>query len=115
MRIRRLRILGVAMALSALAALVGVVCYLAPKEQFATVNRLADFVVINDTTFWLRDGPLGKIVRFPNYDSENEHLRLIARDEYEDENRDFTPWLNNWKPIIERLGGEPPRAAAAHS
>jgi adenylate cyclase len=81
MRIRRLRILGVAMVLSGLAALVGVVCYLAPKEQFATVNRLADFVVINDTTFWLRDGPLRKVVRFPNYDTENEHLRLVAIDE----------------------------------
>jgi adenylate cyclase len=81
MRIRRLRILGVAIALSAVAALAGVVCYLLPKEQFATINRLADFVVVNDSMFKLHDGSWAKFLRLPDYQTENENLRLVAIDE----------------------------------
>jgi hypothetical protein len=43
-----------------------------------------------------------------------EDQRRIARDEYENPDRNFRRWLNKWGPIIEALGGEPPRAAVAH-
>ena len=48
MKIRRLRVLGVAMALSAVAALFGVVFYLLPRNVATSANRLADFVVLNE-------------------------------------------------------------------
>ncbi|HEY4440291.1 MAG TPA: adenylate/guanylate cyclase domain-containing protein [Candidatus Elarobacter sp.] len=78
MRIRRLRILGIAIALAAVAALAGVVAYVVPKEQFATINRLADFVVLNDATLKLHDGTLGKWLHLPDRQTENDHLRLVA-------------------------------------
>jgi adenylate cyclase len=82
MRIRRLRILGVAMILSGLAAVLGVVLYALPPNAAPSVNRIADFVVLNDALFWARDrAPLAKLARFPDTDRENEHLRFIAIDE----------------------------------
>ncbi len=80
MKIRRLKILGVAMALSALAALAGVALYVVPRNVAPAANRVEDFVVLNEAFFWL-DAHVGKLLHFPDRDSENEHLRLIAIDE----------------------------------
>ena len=81
MKLRRLRIFGVATALSAAAALIGIVLYLLPKAQLPAFNRIADYVVLNDAMLWLRDQPLARRLRLPDHDAENPHLRLIAIDE----------------------------------
>ena len=82
MRIRRLRILGTATALSAVAALLGIVLYALPPNAAPSVNRIADFVVLNDALFWARDHtPLARLARFRDTDRENERLRFIAIDE----------------------------------
>lgn len=81
MKLRRLRIFGVATALSAVAALLGIVLYLLPKAQLPAFNRIADYVVLNDAMLWLRDQPLARGLRLPDHDAENPHLRLIAIDE----------------------------------
>ena len=52
MRIRRLRILGVALGLSFAAAALGVALYLLPPAVGSPVNRVADFVVVNDAKRW---------------------------------------------------------------
>jgi adenylate cyclase len=80
-KIRRLRVLGVAFALSAAAAALGVVLYALPLAVGSPVNRVADFVMVNKAAGWVSShlpaGPLS----FPNRDDENQHLRLIAIDE----------------------------------
>ena len=82
MRIRRLRVLGVALGLSALAALIGVVFYLLPRERASWANRIADFVVLNEARFWIAGQPaLARTLRFPDRDAENERLRFIPIDE----------------------------------
>jgi adenylate cyclase len=82
MRIRRLKILGVAMLLSSVAALIGVFFYLLPRGYAPSVNRIADFVILNDATFWIADHPaVARIFRFPERDDENENLRLIRIDD----------------------------------
>jgi adenylate cyclase len=82
MRIRRLRILGVAMLLAGVAALIGVVLYLLPRERMSTISRAADFVVVNEAKTFVDDTPaLARVFRFPDRDDENENLRLIAIDE----------------------------------
>jgi adenylate cyclase len=82
MRIRRLRILGVAMALSAAAALIGVAFYLLPANVASSANRIADFVVLNEAKAWIDDnGAAAGAFRFPDRDDENEQLRLVAIDE----------------------------------
>lgn len=81
MKLRRLRVLGVATALSAVAALIGIVLYLLPKAQLPAFNRIADYVVLNDAMLWLQDQPAARRLRLPDRDAENPHLRLIAIDE----------------------------------
>jgi adenylate cyclase len=82
MRIRRLRILGVAMGLSVAAALVGAGLYLLPADVASWANRIADFVVLNEAKAWIDANPVAaSAVRFPDRDDENEHLRLVAIDE----------------------------------
>jgi len=82
MRIRRLRILGTATALSAVAALLGIVLYALPPNAAPSVNRIADFVVLNDALFWTRDHtPLARLAHVRDTDRENDRLRFIAIDE----------------------------------
>ena len=82
MRIRRLRILGVATVLAVVAVLLGIVLYALPPNAAPSVNRIADFVVLNDALFWARDrAPLATFAHFPDTDRENERLRFIAIDE----------------------------------
>jgi class 3 adenylate cyclase/CHASE2 domain-containing sensor protein len=81
-RLRRLRIFGVAMALSAVASATCVALYLMPPEKLPSMNRIGDFVVVNDGLFAARENPLlAKYAHFPDYDPPNEHLRLITIDE----------------------------------
>jgi class 3 adenylate cyclase/CHASE2 domain-containing sensor protein len=80
-RIRRLKILGTAMALSALAALVFVAAYFLPP-QFASLNRIGDFVVLNDAMFLVRDTPwLASIAHFPDNDPPDDNVQLVTIDE----------------------------------
>ncbi len=82
MRIRRLRILGTATALAAVAVLLGIALYALPPNAAPSVNRIADFVVLNDALFWLRDRtPLAKFAHARDTDRENDRLRFIAIDE----------------------------------
>src|ERR1700716_615127 len=82
MRIRRLRILGVAMLLSAAAALIGAIFYLLPREVVPSANRVQDFVVLNEAKFRIDDNAVAaKIFRFPDRDDENPDLRLVRIDE----------------------------------
>jgi class 3 adenylate cyclase/CHASE2 domain-containing sensor protein len=80
-RIRRLRIFGIAMLLSALAAAIGVTLYFLPP-QFASVNTIGDFVAVNDVLFAVKDQSwLAKIAHFPDNDPPNDNLRLVTIDE----------------------------------
>jgi adenylate cyclase len=82
MRVRRLRILGVALAFSAVASLIGLVLYLLPHTVATSANRVADFVILNEARFWIDDHPaVAGIFRFPDRDDENPVLRLVAIDE----------------------------------
>ena len=106
MKIRRLRILGIALALSALAAAVGVVCYSLPNGTAATVNRIEDYVVINDAMLALRAQPWAAPLHLPDYDQENEHLRLIAIDEASlgPQGFGYWPWpRSRWAQLIDKL------------
>jgi adenylate cyclase len=79
-RIRRLRILGVALGLASAAAALGIALYLLPLAVGSPVNRVADFVILNKAAGWV-DSHLPSRIAFPDRDGENEHLRLIAIDE----------------------------------
>jgi CHASE2 domain-containing sensor protein len=82
MRIRRLRILGTATALAAVAALLGVVLYALPPNAAPSVNRIADYVVLNDALFRVHDRPgLARLAGFRDTDRENDRLRFVAIDE----------------------------------
>ena len=81
LRVRRLRIFGIAMLLSALAAGIGVVLFFAPP-QFASVSSIGDFVAINDALFAAREQTwLTKLLRFPDMDPPNDTIRLVTIDE----------------------------------
>jgi adenylate cyclase len=79
-RIRRLRILGIALGLASAAAALGIVLYLLPLAVGSPVNRVADFVILNKAAGWV-NGHLPSGIAFPDRDGENAHLRLIAIDE----------------------------------
>jgi len=80
-KVRRLRIFGTAMLLSALGAAIGIVLYFAPPN-FASVSTIGDFVAINDALFAVRDMPwLAKLVRLPDTDIPNDSIRLVTIDE----------------------------------
>src|SRR5665213_2379340 len=80
-KIRRLRIFGTAMLLSAVAATIGVTLYFLPPT-FASLNTIGDFVAINDALFAVRDQKwLAKIAHFPDNDPPNDTIRLVTIDE----------------------------------
>ncbi len=80
-KVRRLKILGIAMLLSAIAAGIGVGLYLAPPT-FASVSTVGDFVAINDALFLVRDQDwLVKFLHLPDNDPPNDNIRLITIDE----------------------------------
>ncbi|HTW85374.1 MAG TPA: adenylate/guanylate cyclase domain-containing protein [Candidatus Sulfotelmatobacter sp.] len=82
MRIRRLRVLGVALVLSLIAVGISLVLFLLPRNVLANANSVGDFVAVNDGKFWVDDHPwLANLFHFPDRDTENEHLRLVAIDE----------------------------------
>jgi class 3 adenylate cyclase/CHASE2 domain-containing sensor protein len=81
-RLRRLRIFGVAFALSTLAAAIGVTLYLMPPEKLSSMNRIGDFVVVNDGLFAVRENDkLSKFLHLPDYDAPEDRLRLVTIDE----------------------------------
>jgi class 3 adenylate cyclase len=80
-KVRRLKIIGIAMLLSAIAAGIGVGLYLAPPT-FASVSTVGDFVAINDALFLVRDQDwLVKFLHLPDNDPPNDNIRLITIDE----------------------------------
>jgi adenylate cyclase len=79
-KIRRIKTLGIALGLSAIAAAIGVACYSLPST-FATTNRIADYVVLNDALFWSRDQAWLDWVHFPDTDNTNDHIKFLAIDE----------------------------------
>jgi adenylate cyclase len=80
-KVRRLRILGVAMGLSALAAAILMTAYFLPP-QFASLNRVGDFVVLNDALFLVRDTPwIADHANFPDNDPPEDHIKLVTIDE----------------------------------
>ena len=80
-KIRRLRIFGIAMGLSMLAAAIGVILYFLPPT-FASLNTIGDFVAINDALFAVRDQKwLATIAHFPDNDPPNDNIRLVTIDE----------------------------------
>jgi len=82
-KIRRIKTLGIALSLSAIAAVVGLFLYHLPKNTLPSANRIADFVVINDSLFWFRDQSwLRKVgVKLPDLDQDNDGIRLVTMDE----------------------------------
>jgi class 3 adenylate cyclase len=80
-KVRRLKILGIAMLLSAVAAGIGVGLYFAPPS-FASLSSVGDFVAINDALFAIRDQDwLTKALRLPDTDPSDDNIRLITIDE----------------------------------
>jgi adenylate cyclase len=80
-KIRRLKILGTAMGLSALAAVVFVTAYFLPP-QFASLNRIGDYVVLNDAMFLARETPwIANLAHFPDNDPPEDHVKLVTIDE----------------------------------
>ena len=80
-KVRRLKILGVAMGLSVLAAAIMVTAYFLPP-QFASLNRVGDFVVVNDAMFLARDTPwIANGAHFPDNDPPEDHIKLVTIDE----------------------------------
>jgi class 3 adenylate cyclase/CHASE2 domain-containing sensor protein len=80
-KIRRLRIFGTAMLLSAFAAAIGVTLYFLPPT-FASLNTIGDFVAVNDALFAVRDVKwLAKLAHFPDNDPPNDTIRLVTIDE----------------------------------
>jgi adenylate cyclase len=80
-RLRRLRILGVALLLSALAALIAGTAYLLPP-QFASLNRIGDFVALNDAVFAVRERPwIAAFAHFPDIEPPQDHIKLVTIDE----------------------------------
>jgi len=82
-KIRRLKTLGIALALAAVAAALGIVFYDLPKNALPSANRIADFVVINDSLFWAREQKWLRAVgiKLPDLDEDNDQLRLVTMDE----------------------------------
>ena len=82
-KIRRLKTLGIALSLSSIAAILGIVFYLLPKNTLPSGNRIADYVVLNDTLFALKKQAwLKKIgIKLPDFDEDNDKLRLVTIDE----------------------------------
>jgi class 3 adenylate cyclase len=80
-KIRRLKIIGIAMGLSALAAGIGVGLYFAPPT-FASLSSIGDFVAINDALFAVRDQEwLTKALHLPDNDPPDDNIRLVTIDE----------------------------------
>lgn len=80
-KIRRLKIIGTAMLLSAIAAGIGVGLYFAPPT-FASLSSIGDFVAINDALFAVRDQEwLTKALHLPDTDPPNDTIRLVTIDE----------------------------------
>jgi class 3 adenylate cyclase/CHASE2 domain-containing sensor protein len=82
-KLRRLKKIGIALTLSALASAVGVTLYALPKNTLPSANRIADFVFLNDALFWARDQKIFTTlhIELPDLDEENPNLRLLALDE----------------------------------
>ncbi len=80
-KVRRLKIIGTAMLLSAIAAAVGVGLYFAPPT-LASVSTVGDFVAVNDALFGVRGQAwLVKLLHLPDTDPPNDNIRLVAIDE----------------------------------
>jgi hypothetical protein len=80
-KIRRLKIIGIAMLLSAIAAGIGIGLYFAPPS-FASLSSVGDFVALNDAQFAVRDQDwLTKALHLPDMDPPNDNIRLITIDE----------------------------------
>jgi len=81
-RLRRLRIFGVAFLLSTVAAGIGAGLYLMPPEKLSSMNRIGDFVVVNDGLFAVRENDaINKFLHLPDYDAPEDRLRLVTIDE----------------------------------
>src|SRR5580692_9951313 len=80
-KVRRLKIIGIAMLLSAIAAGIGVGLYFAPPS-FASLSSIGDFVAINDALFAVRDQAwLTKSLHLPDNDPPDDNIRLVTIDE----------------------------------
>jgi hypothetical protein len=80
-KIRRLKIFGTAMVLSAIAAGIGIVTYFAPP-QYASVSTVGDFVAINDALFAVRGQDwVAHLLHLPDNDPPDDNIRLVAIDE----------------------------------
>jgi len=82
-KLRRLKKIGIALTLSAIAGALGVGLYALPKNTLPSANRIADFVFLNDALFWAREQKVFTTlhVPLPDLDEENPNLRLLAMDE----------------------------------
>jgi len=80
-KVRRLKTLGIALGLSAIAAAVGVLFYSLPRATLPQAGRIADYVFLNEARFWaLGQNWLG-FAHFPDYDTHSDHIRFLAIDE----------------------------------
>src|SRR5471032_1518163 len=79
-KIRRIKTLGIALGLSALAAAIGIGCYTLPPTLAAT-NRIADYVFLNEALFFARDQSWLNWAHFPDTDQQNENIKFLSIDE----------------------------------
>src|SRR5579884_523586 len=104
---RRIRTLSIAMALSLVAALVGIFLYLAPLQTLANANRVMDFVVVNEAMLWADDQQwLHQVgVHFHDRHALNPHLKLITIDEDSMQQIGPFPWPRSiYGTLLKRLG-----------
>ncbi len=69
------------MGLSAIAAVLLLTAYFLPPK-FASLNRVGDYVVLNDATFLARDTPwIARLAHFPDNDPPEDRIKLVTIDE----------------------------------
>src|ERR1700738_1376914 len=80
MRIRRIKTFAIAIVLALVASVLGIVAYSLPQQSQPELNRVMDFVTLNEAMLWVDDNPfLRKIgIRFPDRHAANPHLKLIT-------------------------------------
>ena len=83
MRIRRIKTFAIAIVLALVASVLGILVYSLPQQTAPNMNRVYDFVTLNQAMLWVDDNDFLKKagVHFPDRHAANPHLKLITIDE----------------------------------
>ena len=83
MKSRRVRTFAIAMALSGLASVIGLILYLAPLQTLTYLNRIADYVFINNAVTAFESKDFYRNLHIPTVELEapNDQIVLLKLDE----------------------------------